>query len=286
MFNLKNQNQVVTHHAPETRISIRGRSRDTGFTLLELLIVAVAILMLISMLLPAVQQVRESARNRICQNNLLQLGIAVANYESNFMHLPPGTINDWGPITYDELGRDISFLVLLLPYLEQSRIFERFDFELGSYAIENLELVERSSPNFLFCPSSTGAILSYAGCHHHVEAPIDVDNMGLLFLNSRIRNKDILDGRSHTILIGEKTDSYLNNWMSGTGETLRNTSYVDSRNAAPSPNTNNLFVGGFSSYHPGGVHFCMADGSVRAIDRRIDLTILQNLGHRADGAMY
>lgn len=284
MLKISRQNRNLNGHPIASMISRSSVLSRTAFTMIELLIVMVGILMMIMMLLPAVQQVREAARNRACQSKLLQLGIAVANYEANFMHLPPGTINDWGPITYDELGRDISFLVLLLPYLDQTRMFERFDFELGSYAPENLELVENSKLEVLRCPTTSFTSSNYAGCHHHVEAPIDVDNMGLLFLNSRIRNKEIIDGRSNTILIGEKTETELQNWMSGTGETLRNTSYVGQRIVfAP---INNLSVGGFSSFHPGGVNFCMADGSVRVIHRDIDSILLQNLGHRADGAMY
>ncbi len=254
-----------------------------GFTLVELVIVMIGILMLILMLLPAVQQVRETARRQACQNNLLQIGIAIGNYESSFLHLPPGCINDNGPVTYNTQGRDISFFVLLQPYLERRDVFEQFDFAAGSYAVEN-DKFNQKSPPFLQCPSTYADYLNYAGCHHHQEDPIDVDNLGLLFLNSKIRHQQILDGRSNTILLGEKTNSHLRNWMSGTGETLRNTSYIHRQGTFPL--FNQLYVGGFDSLHPGGVNFCLADGSIHNFSRDIDPTLFQNLGHRADGAMY
>src|SRR5690606_10962398 len=122
------------------------------------------------------------------------------------------------------------------------------------------------------CPSNptargTGSMAqsNYAGCHHDVEAPIDADNHGLLFLNSAIRSEDVPDGRSLTLLLGEFHDAATQGWASGTRATLRNTGSIPNAGAfivpslggarlqpgAPLPPT---FVGSFSSRHPGGVN--------------------------------
>jgi prepilin-type processing-associated H-X9-DG protein/prepilin-type N-terminal cleavage/methylation domain-containing protein len=270
-----------------------------AFTLFEMLIVVSILLILIAMLLPAIQQIRESARRIVCQNNELQLAVAVKQYESAHEHLPPGVINDSGPVTNDELGRDISFLVTIMPFLEQAGISESFDFAGGAYVPENEEIRAIVLP-FLHCMSdfAFNAASNYAGCHHHQEAPIDTDNLGLLFLNSSIRHRDIKDGRSNTILLGEKVVDVSDlTWISGTKATLRNTGsyYPDSFKSAVDPAkvrpadalqvAEELIVGGFGSRHSGGSNFAFADGSLHFISYLIDPVVYEHLGHRADGAM-
>src|SRR5262245_11593646 len=94
------------------------RSRRSGFTLIELLVVIAIIAILIGLLVPAVQKVRESAARMTCQNNLHQIALAAANYESNYKKLPPGYI---GPPTgvLSNAGPMIGCMALLLPYMEQ-----------------------------------------------------------------------------------------------------------------------------------------------------------------------
>lgn len=266
----------------------------SAFTLVELLVVVAIIGILISMLLPAVQQVREAARRVSCSNNIAQLGIALHNFEFGHEHLPPGVINPTGPILSQPIGQHVSFLVELLPYIDQSGIANRFDKSLGTYAPANAPAREQKISLFE-CPSDyfpahdgTAGLTSYAGCHHSMEAPIDTDNNGLLFLNSEISYADIHDGSSNTILIGELLFDQSSNlgWASGTRASLRNTGpIVMAPGAVPAAPTNLKEVGGFGSRHPSITNFCFADGRVSSITDSIDPIIYQNLGDRADGAM-
>src|SRR5436305_7352248 len=101
---------------------MRSRGERRGFTLIELLVVIAIIGVLIGLLLPAVQKVREAANRMSCQNNLKQLGLAAHNYESTNGFLPPGSANI--PPNSDSAA---SILALILPYMEQSNLYDRFD---------------------------------------------------------------------------------------------------------------------------------------------------------------
>jgi Tfp pilus assembly major pilin PilA len=263
------------------------------------LVVVAIIGILTGMLLPAVQQVRSSAQRVSCMNNLAQLAIAVHHYEFSQEHLPPGVVNDSGPITSDEKGKDIGFFVLLLPHIEQYGIANHFDQAAGTYAAVNAPARKMVIPT-LRCPSAvdqmevnlagTAGTTNYAGCHHDVEASIDANNTGVLFLNSKVRFSQILDGSSNTLLIAEKfVDVADLGWASGTRATLRNTSellsyqtWADLNRGANDPAS---FVGGFGSNHASVACCCTVDGSVRTISNAINATLFQNLGNRADGAM-
>jgi hypothetical protein len=207
--------------------------------------------------------------------------------------------NPEGPIRNEPQGNHVSWIVRILPYLEENALFQRFDQQAGAYAAVNREA--RTTPiETLFCPSAYDpsttneniVLNSYVGCHHDVEAPIDDDNHGLLFLNSKIRYADILDGSSKTILLGEALIGPNSlGWASGTRATLRNTGsfeFGDYSRAAGNAGDplDPLFVGGFGSYHAGDVGlFGLADGSVRVFSRYTDPEIFQLLGHRADGEL-
>lgn len=197
-----------------------------GFTLLELLMVVAVIAILISLLLPAVQAAREGARRANCVNNLFQLGLALRNYESAHSLLPPGVVNATGPIRNKPEGYHMGWLAQLLPYFDENIAYRHIDFTAGVYH-KNNRPVRLTTIDTLLCPSAptrpTGWT-AYAGCHHDVEAPIDRDNQGVFFLNSAIRSREIPDGLTHTIFIGEKiSDSRDLSWLSGTVATLRNT---------------------------------------------------------------
>jgi prepilin-type N-terminal cleavage/methylation domain-containing protein/prepilin-type processing-associated H-X9-DG protein len=288
-----------------------------GFTLIELLVVIAIIAVLISLLLPAVQAAREAARRVQCVNNLMNIGIALQNYESSYELLPPGVINDTGPIQNAPLGYHTSWMVQLLPFLEQKTVASRFDDRVGVYGAANLTARGNVISIFL-CPSDAGgfrggpgsvAMNNYAACHNDVEAPIDVNNKGVFYLNSHLRSEDISDGTALTLYVGEKrlADSALG-WASGTRDTLRNTGTALNRTAAlagffpeeeenpagaelrPIPGqaaagTNLTQVGGYGSNHPGGANFTFGDGSVKFIKNSINAKVYRCLGNRADGEM-
>jgi len=200
--------------------------RRTAFTLVELLVVIAIIGVLVSLLLPAIQSAREAARRSGCTNNLMQLGMAIHAYESSHLVLPAGVINAAGPIRNEPVGQHIGWLVHLLPHLEEGVAYRHVDQQAGTYHKSN-EAVRALRIAVFGCPSEPGGTASsYAGCHHDIEAPIDADNNGVFFLNSRLRMKDISDGAKYTIFVGEKRlEPNIPDlgWMSGTRATLRNT---------------------------------------------------------------
>lgn len=304
-----------------------SRKWETGFTLVELLVVLSIIGVLISLLFPAVQAAREAARRSTCLNHMTQLGIAMQGYESAYTVLPPGTIDKQGPIHNVPEGYHMGWLVQLLPYLEEKAAFKHVDFSVGVYDQKNAA-VRAIRIATLICPSYSGparieplasagaesvppepnpsaaesaptpalgirTVSNYAGCHHAVETPIDVDNNGVLFLNSHISRQDVTDGLTHTIYLGEKLgDEQDLGWMSGTRATLRNTGShlgpigaVTPAEGQPEPAADDLRVGGFGADHPGGCNFLFGDGRTRSIDKAIDSNLLERLGDRADGQL-
>src|SRR5277367_6742366 len=111
-------------------ISPTGRQR--GFTLIELLVVIAIIAILIALLLPAVQAAREAARRMQCANNLKQLGLAAANYESASGCYPPAWLNV-GPNPVEIYGStDISVFVRMLPYYEQGPLWNAYNSTIDS----------------------------------------------------------------------------------------------------------------------------------------------------------
>jgi prepilin-type N-terminal cleavage/methylation domain-containing protein len=278
-------------------------TRRSGFTLVELLVVIAIIGILVALLLPAVQAAREAARRVSCLNNIVQLNLAVHNFEFHFEHLPPGVMNPDGPIRSEPQGQHVSWIVQVLPYMEQQQLAKRFDQEAGAYADKN-SAVRNAQIKMLLCPSDPHndpnedykvGRSGYAGCYHDAEAPIDKDNHGLLFLNSKIRYSEIEDGSAATLLVGEAlTWPDRLGWVSGTRATLRNTSVLERPQATLAASQGGIaadddkklgatFVGGFGSYHYGGINSGFADGSAQFLSYNTDSTVLHQIGNRADG---
>jgi prepilin-type N-terminal cleavage/methylation domain-containing protein len=276
-----------------------------GFTLVELLVVIAIIGVLLATLLPAVGSMREAARRSTCQNNVVRLMIALQDYQSAHESLPAGVLNPTGPIRNEAVGLHHGWLEQVLPYLDEENIYRHIDFAVGVYDPANAP-VRKLRPSEFGCPSEVVDGLpasNYAGCYHDVEAPIDAENHGVLFLNSHVSNNDIPDGAGHTIFMGEKivTAGDLG-WTSGTRATLRNTGLginmapttttavegePPAEGAAPAANAESsvLYVGGFGSHHPAGAIFGLGDGNVRFLSDEIDQRLFEQLGNRSDGAL-
>src|SRR5262245_11804293 len=154
-----------------------GSARPRGFTLIELLVVIAIIAVLIALLLPAVQSAREAARRSQCSNNLMQLAIALQNYEASYEAFPPGVVNETGPILDQPKGYHFGWLVRVLPYCEMRNTYNHFNLSVGVYDPPNSTTRTTLVRNFL-CPSDNGSnrtlsgvvLTNYVACHNGVEA--------------------------------------------------------------------------------------------------------------------
>jgi prepilin-type N-terminal cleavage/methylation domain-containing protein len=183
-----------------------------AFTLIELLVVMAIVGVLIGLLLPAVQKVREAANRMKCANNLKQFGLALHTYHDNNGSFPPGVTAD----TSDLRTGKHSGLTVLLPYLEQQNLYARYNFAATWIDPSNLAVAQMKVPVFL-CPSGpdrvtedggvSGAPSHYAfskGAYAYLSRDTSIrPGSGLFDVNSARRFADILDGTSQTFAMGE-----------------------------------------------------------------------------------
>ncbi|MBS0206945.1 MAG: DUF1559 domain-containing protein [Planctomycetes bacterium] len=271
-------------------------------------VVFAILLALAALLLPAIQRSRERARVAQCRNNVAQIGLALQNYLLAHRVLPSGCVNSTGPIqsVEDTNQYHMSWIAQILPNLEEANTFHHIDFNNSAYAVEN-QLVRSHVVEILNCPSmqwpfaSTIARSCYSGVHNDFETPIDVNQNGVLFLNSSVSLEEVKDGCSSTAFVMESTPVTTVDlgWMSGTHATLRNgVSSSEEPGTMPQfrlrtnvnatvPQGSSLpnLVGGPGSFHESGFHAGFGDGSVRFVRLDVDPKLLRNLCHRADGEM-
>tara|TARA_R110002111_G_scaffold228511_1_gene289923 strand:- start:3925 stop:4908 length:984 start_codon:yes stop_codon:yes gene_type:complete len=295
-----------------------GFRKASGFTLIELLVVIAIIAILIALLLPAVQQAREAARRSSCKNNLKQIGIALHNYHDTFSRLPPGIVE-----FYDSGDRgNWGWAAYILPSMEQSTLYNNLEISEISLAeaLDNPTMVSiMKQPLAAFqCPSTpvpeqtdrdinslSGGpdvfltISTYAGnggswrLYKSKAAAASASRNegcvnGVFWSNSNVRFRDITDGTTNTIMVGERTWELtkLGTPLSFKGRTHPHAAHIYGTATAAS-NTyygmaDVLGVGeshingpgyprnSFSSSHTGGAHFALCDGSVRFISENID----------------
>lgn len=210
--------------------SLQIRNRK-AFTLIELLVVIAIIAVLVALLLPAVQQAREAARRSGCKNNMKQLALAMHNYETTHRTLPPGYVHKFGPAgtaLQPANHAGLAWGSMLLPQFDQTPLFEQFDSHVPVWDAVNLIPRETHLPVFL-CPSdpySEGgfvvrddtvtpveryAAASYAANWGPSTATINLDDtplqsQGVFYRNSSTRIRDITDGLSNTLALGERTN--------------------------------------------------------------------------------
>jgi prepilin-type N-terminal cleavage/methylation domain-containing protein len=216
----------------------RPKQRE-AFTLIELLVVIAIIAILIGLLLPAVQKVREAAARMSCTNNLKQIGIAMHSFHDANGRLPPGAANDMSPFgqaTGSQWGS--SWKVYILPYIEQGNIFNQwvFNSQSGYQNTTNGNLVNNVTIKTYRCPSSVvppfqtnfgdnlqSMETSYTGIAGSVipgQTPANITynvgccngsgplatNNGILFAGSQVALTSITDGTSNTWMVGEQSD--------------------------------------------------------------------------------
>ena len=211
------------HDTADPKWKYRYATSPHGFTLVELLVVIAIIGILIGMMLPAVQAARESARRSQCTSNLAQLILAVHSYESAHEVYPPGTLNDKGPIRNEPKGLHHNWIVHILPYIEEGNAYHQIDQERERLRAEKCPRAAAHHPTFAVpfrSRAKHGTVVAPAAMPARTTTsrrPIDVDNNGVFFLNSRLGYDDILDGTSHTIFLAEKRLDWSDlGWMSGT----------------------------------------------------------------------
>ena len=178
-----------------------------AFTLIELLVVIAIIGVLVSLLLPAVQQAREAARRAQCKNNLKQFGLALHNYHEAHQTFPPGTTTSIG-------GLDASWRALLIPFLDQSNVYLTLDFTKTVSVSPNLA-IRRTRLAIMQCPSDPKYYESadYAPTNYHAclgEASVFTNGHastsggeGTFWQNSSVQFKHITDGTSNTMVFSE-----------------------------------------------------------------------------------
>ncbi|QDU62037.1 Type II secretion system protein G precursor [Planctomycetes bacterium Pan216] len=212
------------------------RTSRFGFTLVELLVVIAVIGILVSLLLPAIQQAREAARRMQCTNKLKQLAVALHNYADAHSVLPPTAVNKLpfdcpGGLGYSvdsEGNGQAPWTVLVLPYLDQQQRYDRFNLNVSftpyltspgtSYGV-NRDLQNELNRSYV-CPTNPvsssateenennylavmGGGTSAEACSFHSGVLRGLWDNGLMYVNSSHGLEDATDGTSRTALLGE-----------------------------------------------------------------------------------
>lgn len=310
--------------------SKQNRNPKRGFTLVELLVVIAIIGVLVALLLPAVQAAREAARRMSCSNNLKNVILAAHNYHDSFGHFCASAERTGN----SDAG--VGMHISLLPYLEQNNLEDTVDSALDSttnrtLAEANLSgVLYRTDLSVYWCPSRTredkedwtgegigmatyfGVMGAKRNCSFYDLEDAhcgDIYNDGVFYPYETVNMKDITDGTSRTLAIGERTYSlrgfFTGAFYSGT-EPYNNVTKVCSyaaknmRFGITTPEESGYYVQAenpephwrlivpfndlhWGSEHPGGAHFAYADGSVHFLNDDTELEIMRSLASRNGG---
>jgi len=307
---------------------IQTRRFQQGFTLVELLVAITIIAILIALLLPAVQVARAAARRATCANNLKQIGIALHHYHGVHKRFPPAHIVDSRLIiredfihTGSELTAYWSWIVHILPYLEQESLYERFELDYPAFWGSGPPL---NNPNtsvklpVLLCPEDpasnkttrkdcNGTPCEFAFTNYLGVAGTQGGSLvswsnyrgdGMFpGTNRSVKLSHVTDGASQTLFVGERpVGEYVfaagsgdfGWWAAGTVDEWppvgRGDNILDS-SAGLYAGQKESFADVFHwwSYHSGGAEFLWVDGRVQFLSYSIDHTLLRNVSSRNGG---
>jgi prepilin-type N-terminal cleavage/methylation domain-containing protein/prepilin-type processing-associated H-X9-DG protein len=282
-----------------------------GFTIVELLVVLAIVAVSLALALPAIQHSIQDARRAQCKNNLKQIALALHNYHDTFRVFAPGWVSRDGT---PGLGPRAGWQAMILPFVDQAPMYNQINFSLTS------PIVADGKPVALFqtplavyrCPSDPTpepnplrgeyATSNYSGNYGHVPPPrlqplgmadfwpgaleAPMKSRGIFARNSSVGIRDITDGTSNTLLVGERC------FTSGAGIWPGVTDNGHEDDAVTDCSHRSRINAGwfsFSSRHGGGINVVLCDGAVRFLDDKIDSKpgpepgTLQKLGCRDDG---
>jgi prepilin-type N-terminal cleavage/methylation domain-containing protein/prepilin-type processing-associated H-X9-DG protein len=291
----------------------------SAFTLIELLVVIAIIAVLIGLLVPAVQKVREAAARSQCQNNLRQIGLALHNYHDSYQKLPAGA--DVNPATQCAADcRGNSMWARLLPYIEQENLAHQYNYQIGwnsggNPALGNLPLVLYTCPSdgkWSAYPNRRnyfGVVGGKTPQSHGWRGDVYLD--GIFTINKPKRLTDITDGTSTTLAVGESVHPSkwglgpgygdanvggIPGWLSGSaclqpgcttdnqsfGRDLRDTKFAINSSLLPMADDVDNDAP-FGSFHTGGANFLFADSHVMFLNQNIAMDAYRALSTYAGG---
>jgi prepilin-type N-terminal cleavage/methylation domain-containing protein len=298
-------------------------ARLAAFTLVEILIVIAVIGVLVALMLPAVQASREAARKSQCANNLKQIGQGMYNYLDHFQAFPPG-YSSIVLADHDDGGPGWSWAAHILPFMEEKTLYDKISLGDSIHKAVNKEARMTSLPIFI-CPSDNGfekiinipsktstiiicqmAASSYVACAGTVRPTCKLcrDKFdGVFGRNRAIKPKELLDGLTKTIAVGERSSRWsrpallgvvpnskiLDNQKPGLyaagpayvlGTTFNEGFNIESNVDDMDHGTYGTFAESFGSDHPGGAFFLFCDASVRFVWDDADPAIMNALSTR------
>jgi len=306
-----------------------SRKRQHAFTLIELLVVIAIIAILVALLLPAVQQAREAARRSSCKNNFKQVALALHNYHDTHGVFPMGDGVATGGVSAPcwlrtgTIDRTLfGWGVHIFPYIDQANRYQNLTLNVPSQWVipDNFD-PERTLGRIdqFLCPSdpqqgsTTARLVTFspvserefprtnmAGvfgsndwtCQAGRNYSVGLNGNGMFYAISSVRIRDVVDGTSNTLFVGEATGN------PGVSTGIRAYSYagynvldttfgINGTTSYPGRTPTGTFTwnfrrAGFSSFHTGGAHFALCDGSVRFISQNLHQGTLNALATRQE----
>lgn len=320
------------------------RNERRGFTLVELLVVIAIIGILVALLLPAVQAAREAARRMSCTNNLKQIALSMHNYHDTYKTFPQGSVMRFNTTS---IGSNfyVSGFSSLLPFIEQGSLLDLYNFN-RPWESQTPQVASTVIPTYI-CPSNAdkqivndpailalGTVLtgpdfgittyrlSKGATNNWCNNPSQIANRGVFDIGLRTSFRDVIDGTSNTIALGEAKSGGRERLCQGvpcTGGTevqtaagwiipqvipsgvglLRTSIFastidiinkkgttasgIDDGHFTNCGNVATDTAGNFSSYHPGGASFGFTDGSVDFLSETIDMVVFRGLSTTQGG---